>query len=1588
MMGDRFTYLISPIVALLIVFTPFSVYPFQLDDKGQLFEPVVESYVGSVGNHSVGGYHIATGDWWEAEQPFTVSGNDWDGDGTSNGADSHPLDPAIPTRQPLRGKSCIVPLVNCKSEPTPAPFELNLNSISTQGSPSISLDWADVDGDGDLDLAVGNNGATNALYLNKGNGLDSMPSWTSSDSLVSMDLAWGDMDGDGDLDLAVANYEGAAQIFRNNNGTLSTTAVWHYLHGGSTSSSRGTSLDWGDVDGDGDLDLVLAILQEGVYLFRNSGTGLSLGSVWSGGSSGNIMDVKLADVDGDGDLDLFEAVSGGANSVYSNVGGTFSTMASWQSSDSLSTSSLAVGDVDDDGDIDMVVANHGAENQYFPNTGSSLSSTAAWSSTETEDTMDVRLGDVDGDGDLDILESNAGNSDHIRIFNGTGYGVTPAWSTTSGGDSSDSAFGDFDGDGDLDFVTADGNDGPLTAVNGGQMIDSSSSWNDGQTHYTYSMDLGDIDGDGDLDLAVGNAYGPSRIYRYDSSTSSYSMLWASNPPGSNSSYYSDDVLWFDYDHDGKLDLVIGNYDGANVILMNLIGTQHQGQQLSFTTGIADWTSQDTDNTQDLVAGDVNGDGKADLVALNYGYNRINFGGTSPNYLSRTASWSSSDYMDSMCGALADLDGDGDLDLFVANNGEVDQIFFNSGSGLQTSAGWQSSATTSAQGCDVGDVDGDGDIDILVSNENQPNQLYLNRGGGNFLTTPSWTSTQSLDTVSIGLWDIDGDGDLDMVEGNYGSRNYIRMNDGGSFANTVWQSPDILDTWVIEMGDVERDGDIDLFVGNEQQTNQLFLGQSDQDGDWISEPTDEMPTDPTQTNDADEDGYGDRILGWLPDSCSGYWGDSWRDRWGCPDLDQDGQSDLFDPFMQQPTQWSDLDLDGRGDNWANISLSSTRAARGLGEYVAGAYLPDPSPWDYDNDGFEDAELAGSYTPYDECPMQDGGSYLDRYGCRDTDRDGWSDNYDSHPGDATQYQDKDGDGYGDNQSGSNPDKFPNDATQHADSDGDRHGDNPNGTDGDQFPYDSTQWNDTDGDGYGDHYKGTEPDSCPMLSGDSTEDRYGCPDSDGDGWSDEGDLEPENELIWSDLDGDSYDDQVTDDCINDRGTSTADRQGCKDSDGDGYSDPDNEWSAHPNGYGDAFSSDSTQWHDTDSDGYGDNALGLQPDSCPDEWGSSTTSLNDGEYVDLFGCADQDNDGLVDDDDDCPLTGGASWIDSYGCQDTDGDGVSDIADDCDIQPGDSSIVYIACPDADGDGLPDSIDPIPDDGEGTILDWDADGWDNPIDPQNVTRLEDAFPNDPTQWKDSDGDGLGDNPNGTTPDLYPYDYDNDGVPDDDDPFPANPAEWNDNDGDGIGDNSDTDDDNDGYLDILELNQDTDPLSSSSHPIESWEFVVPTTTIGLGAWDLIGILGGGPLAMWLAFGLLTRKGRTLRYQNELEVATTREALEEIANRYEFALMLRLIGPHQGIRLERLRAELDDVLELVPLKMDKEDSPPIEEIDQTSHVESKMHAKELPELNGPRLDMVGVMDDSGYEWVEHNEKQWYRVSPESTWEIYVDESSGEG
>ena len=138
--------------------------------------------------------------------------------------------------------------------------------------------------------------------------------------------------------------------------------------------------------------------------------------------------------------------------------------------------------------------------------------------------------------------------------------------------------------------------------------------------------------------------------------------------------------------------------------------------------------------------------------------------------------------------------------------------------------------------------------------------------------------------------------------------------------------------------------------------------------------------------------------------------------------------------------------------------------------------------------------------------------------------------------------------------------------------------------------------------------------------------------------------------------------------------------------------------------------------------------------------------------------------------------------------------------------------PDIDNDGIPNDRDPDDDN-------------------DRVPDTRDAFPLEPEEWRDKDGDLIGDNldadingdgvgddlnRNGI-PDHKELDLDGDGVPRARavpwDAFPLDPEEWRDTDGDGIGDNSDPDDDGDGWSDAEEKQAGTDPADKLSFPHE-------------------------------------------------------------------------------------------------------------------------------------------------------------------------------
>ena len=286
----------------------------------------------------------------------------------------------------------------------------------------------------------------------------------------------------------------------------------------------------------------------------------------------------------------------------------------------------------------------------------------------------------------------------------------------------------------------------------------------------------------------------------------------------------------------------------------------------------------------------------------------------------------------------------------------------------------------------------------------------------------------------------------------------------------------------------------------------------------------------------------------------------------------------------------------------------------------------------------------------------------------------------------------------------------------------------------------------------------------AGSSTIDRIGCLDSDGDGYSDQGDPFPNDDTQWSNRDGDSLDCGGDNQSGNNPDIFPDDPTQCKDTDGDGYGD-----NAAGNN-GDAFKFDPTQWSDFDGDGFGDNngTGSINGDICPTQAGNSANPIS-------RGCPDSDGDGFVDPEDAFPQNP-LQW------SDRDGDGYGDEinkpgGDDCPDTFGTSSENNrYGCVDTDNDGWADVDDEFPEDGE-QWKDTDGDGYgDNYLwtvtyvqdedDEQKIIELRDqrgdAFPTVPDEWSDQDGDGYGDN-----------------ISDD---FPLEATQWSDFDGDGYGDN--------------------------------------------------------------------------------------------------------------------------------------------------------------------------------------------------------------
>lgn len=501
-----------------------------------------------------------------------------------------------------------------------------LGSILDIGSNS-SPKLIDIDNDGDLDLFIGENYGQIYFYRNDGNSTSSV--WTSSgyvtnSSGITIDAGtrsspdFADIDGDGDFDLLVGESGGRIYFYRNDGN--SNTPVW--TSGGYVADSAAATIDVGsysnpdfvDIDGDGDLDLLVGESGGRIYFYRNDGNSntpvwTSVGYVADSAATtidaGSYSSPKFIDIDGDGDYDLLVGESGGRIYFYRNDGNSNTPV--WTSVGYVADSAAATidagsycspdfVDIDGDGDLDIFTGESGGRIGLYNNDGDA--GTPAWrlivqyigyigssSSYSAPCLTDI---DNDGDGDLFIGDNNGllfyyrndGNN-NAPIFTPTGAVMDSTGSIIDAGTRSRPDFTDIDGDGDFDlfigesygyiyFYRNDGDRGAPVWTTVGQITNSSGSIIDAGSYSRPVFE--DIDNDGDLDLFIGESGGRIYFYRNDGDSSIpvwNAMGWVTNLSGSTidvGSYSTPDLI--DIDSDGDFDLLIGDSNGLIYIYRN------------------------------------------------------------------------------------------------------------------------------------------------------------------------------------------------------------------------------------------------------------------------------------------------------------------------------------------------------------------------------------------------------------------------------------------------------------------------------------------------------------------------------------------------------------------------------------------------------------------------------------------------------------------------------------------------------------------------------------------------------------------------------------------------------------------------------------------------------------------------------------------------------------------------------------------------------------------------------------------------------------------------------------------------------------
>ncbi|TAE22119.1 MAG: hypothetical protein EAZ92_16110, partial [Candidatus Kapaibacterium sp.] len=651
-------------------------------------------------------------------------------------------------------------------------------------TPGRSVRAGDFDGDGDIDLAVVSETAANNLRIFANNGLGTFAAVQTLTIVQSVNLDIGDIDGNGTLDIVAVQFSTSSlQVLTNTAGVF---AISQTLALPITLPSN-EKIALGDMDGDGDLDVVM---QQGTVC-RNNGLNSGTFSYFSSQNGGNSNSNALAlgDIDGDGDLDAVYTNYGGTIDVFKN--GTqplVTTVTPTRNGNGTGNPNIALGSANVTVNFSTNITTNtysvppaqqlfqvhggltGSRTLLQGSAPNGVYSGPTLSSVEFNPSADFRPGEL-----VSVTVTNASssvaapnNSEGIRTrpytfdyrvaTGGSGVGTfTQLASYATSGFGQFIKAGYINNDNLLDVVTMDNassNTRFFAGTGGGAMAVSGSGGGTGTT--PLSLLAGDFDNNGSLDYVVGNAGSANITIRTFNPGGNIFSVPINRAAGANNGY----IAAADFNADGRLDVAAKLTTGdVNILFGTGLGGNFLAPVLGATLGAGG---------TNIEAGDFDGDGDMDIIGLastttvqilvNNGA-----GGFSTPFAAFGTGFSNAHTL-----AVADFNNDGRLDIVVSNSGSDNVVVFrgNGDCTFTLEGSYSTGAGTQPRTVIAGDFNADGTMDIAVAGTATNTLCILLRNGAAtaFAPVASYPAAGGAGAQITGLaaGDADNDGDLDIV----------------------------------------------------------------------------------------------------------------------------------------------------------------------------------------------------------------------------------------------------------------------------------------------------------------------------------------------------------------------------------------------------------------------------------------------------------------------------------------------------------------------------------------------------------------------------------------------------------------------------------------------------------------------------------------------------------------------------------------------------------------------------------------------------------------------------------------------------------